>query len=536
MPGGQNHLTLPALFVSVPHIVALVPPTRTVYSGGTVYFDVVMSNPAATASQYTLATGGLPAGWSSLASVVNVPALSIVTATLSVTVPMGAAAASLPFIVDVSTDLGAADQAGGVLDVLGPALELSISPDQQSVPTGGVVSYTLTVTNLESAARTYDLSGSGLAPVGLPSQIVVGSNSSASTSFTAQAVGEGANPFTVTAAEENGGGAAQDTAAVIGEGFQQVGVAILPAAVASGPGVPTAFTVKVTNLGTTLETYDLSVSLPGGWDHSLTLLGNPVSSVLVPPGAAGISLDLLVTPPNSQTPGDVDFSVSAQSQTLLRTAAAAPLSAASGEGTVEVGSLGVDVSLISGPAQLAPDGSGLWVFQITNTGQSADTYDLSAFGALAVFAQLSQSSLALGPGASLSINVTVDGFGHAAPGQHIIGLHAQSQTQGYIQNEDSAVLQITAQAGVDVEWLPASQSLNGSSLANFTLIVTNTGNISTTFQFSVDSSPGAAVVLSLSSMQIPPHATVFVLVSVDAPGNGVYSLTATDRRRFGPVC
>jgi uncharacterized membrane protein len=527
VPGGQNQLVLPPLYVSAPHIISLVPPTQPVYSGGTVDFDVVLSNPANTASQYTLTTGGLPAGWSSLAGVVNVPAQSAVTTTLSVTVPMGAAAVSLPFIVDVSTDLGAADQVGGVLEVMGPGLEIAISPPEQSVATGGVVSYTLTLTNLETVQRTYDLTGSGLAPLGLPSQIVVSASSSANTSFTAQAVGEGPNPFTILAAEVNNGGTAQATAAVIGEGFQQVAVAILPGTVASGPGVPAAFTVKVTNLGTTPETYDLSVSLPGGWDDDLTLLGEPVSSVLIPPGAAGISLDLMVTSPNNQTPGDVEFDVSAQSQSLLRTSTLTLLPAASATGTVQVGSLGVDVTLVSGPTQLPPNGSGTWQFLVTNTGQSADTYDLAAFGALAVFGDLSQTSVTLSPGGSQTIDVGVDGFGHASPGQRIIGLHAQSQSQANIENEDHAVLTVSAQAGLEVEWRPAAQSLDGTAQANFTLIVTNTGNISSTIQIGINSSPSASVSLSAATIYIPPHATVFILVNVIVPGDGTYTLTAT---------
>lgn len=47
-------------------------------------------------------------------------------------------------------------------------LELSIMPTNQTVTTGEVVTYTLSLTNADTVARTYTLSGGGLAPSPCP--------------------------------------------------------------------------------------------------------------------------------------------------------------------------------------------------------------------------------------------------------------------------------------------------------------------------------------------------------------------------------
>ena len=386
-PGGQNQLTLPPLYVSVPHIISLEPSTMTAGAGATAIFSVELTNPTSMDALYTLSASGLPSEWVAFPGEMTVPAGSSVNIPLTLTVPMDEAAALLPFNVAVTTDFGAADQTGGLLTVLGPLVDVGITPPNQTAATGNSITYTLTITNLEGAAHTYDLSSLGLASVSLPAQISVGANSTASVAFTAQAAGEGANPFTVVATTTNASG--QATASVIGDGFQQVAVTLAPEVVSSGPGVPTPFEVIVTNLGTTAEIFNLEVDVPAGWEASLWLLGNPTNEVLVPPGASNaVALQLLVTPPNSASPSDYDFTVTAQTGAMA---------SASATGTVQVGNLGVDVVVTSGPGSLPPSGSGTWDVEITNTGQQADTYDLAAFGPLSPFAELSQDVVTLNP-------------------------------------------------------------------------------------------------------------------------------------------
>ncbi|NUM43153.1 MAG: hypothetical protein HUU38_00490 [Anaerolineales bacterium] len=536
---GTNHLELPPLFVSVAHIVDVQPVTQTVGAGGSAVFDVVLTNPSGVSALYTLSVSGFPTGWATLSGAVPVPAGDSVTVPLTVDIPLDADTATLPFLVSVTTDQGAADQAGGALTVAN-LLELEIMPANQTVTTGEVATYTLSLTNADTVARTYTLSGSGLAPLTLPDEVTVSANSTAFVPFSAQAASEGANPFTLTATEENGTASGQATATVIGEGFQQVEVAILPATAPTGPGVLTPFDVRITNLGTVPDTYDLTASIPTGWEASLTLFGQPVETVTVAPGAGNaLTLKLFLTPASDATPSDYPFTVTAQSQLLLLCSGdfnrsetqttevvttCAALTSDTGAGVAQVGNLGVSVAL-SGPGQVS--GSGVWDVTVTNNGAVADTYDLTAYGPFAQFAQLSPASVTLAPGASQTVQLTASGFDFLLATDYLLGVHAQSQTQSYVQDEDTLAVAISPAEGVVVAWQPASQTVSGSTVAVFTVVVSNTGNVQTIFTLTGSGSSGASVDLPLGSVIIPAHATATLLVVANAPGNGTYTLTVS---------
>ncbi|MCB9134944.1 MAG: hypothetical protein H6636_05935 [Anaerolineales bacterium] len=512
-PGGTNHLELPPLFVSVAHIVDLLPASQTVGSGGTTTFNVALTNPGSVNALYTLDVNGLPAGWAILASAVPVSAGDTLTVSLTVDVPLDADAATLPFLVSVSTDQGAADQVGGWLNVAGPLVQLDITPEVQTITTGEVATYTLAITNLDSLARTYNLSSEGLASVTLPAQVTVNGNSTAYVSLSAQAVSEGANPFSVLAVEATGFAAGQDTASVIGEGFQQVEVTVIPSSAPSGPGVLTPFDVRITNLGTIVDTYNLTVSAPAGWETALTLFGTPISTVDVAPGTGNaLTLQLFLTPVDDTTPGDYDFSVTAQS-----------LVSATGAGVAQVGNLGVSVAL-SGPAQMS--GSGTWDVTVTNNGATGDTYDLTAFGPFAPYAQFSVASVSLAPGASQTVQLTVSGISWLAT-DYLLGVHAQSQTESYVQDQDTLIVSLLAVEGVSVALQPDVQTVNGTTQASFTLVITNTGNTETTFTLSASVPAGVTIQFPVTSLPLPAFGTATMLIGVTAPGNGTFHFTVT---------
>ncbi len=431
LPGGSNRLSLPGLYVSAPHLISLDPYARAVGSGAAAAYTLTLTNPAPTSSLYTLAVAGLPADWVALPSSVNVPGGSSVAAVLTVHVPVEAAAAPYAFSVGVTTDLGGADQASGLLEVLGPLAALQITPAEQAAAAGEVVTFTLSLTNFEAVDRTYALTDTGLAEVDLPATLAVPASGAASLDFTAQAGAPGSNPFTVIAAA--GISAAEDTAVVNAAGLSQVDVAIQPDPAPGGPGSQTAFSVTVTNLGTEAETFDLSVTVPNGWAYALTRSGAPVSAVtLLPAIFNSVELQLLVTPDVAAVPGDYPVSVFAESQPDPLDAADAPVSAGVGTATLQVGPRGVLAEILSGPAVLAPSGTGVWQIQVTNTGSVADTYDLSAFGFLGAYAQFSPGTVSLDPGQSQMIQMTASGFIYALARDYTFGVLAQSEADGAI--------------------------------------------------------------------------------------------------------
>jgi uncharacterized membrane protein len=520
LASGQNQLLLPPLYASAAHIVTIDPPARVAGPGGNVEFSVVLTNTTNQTAEYQLNTAGLPAEWTSLAAQVSVPAGTSLVVPLSVLLPLGAAEGTYPFGVAVSTDQVVLDQASAELLVIGPLLEAHISPAERSILTGETVTYTLTITNLESVARTYDLSGSGLVSLSLPSQTSVSANSSASLVFNALATHEGTNPFTVEVTEVNGFGSAQTSANLTGVGQEQVQVVIDPASASGGPAVSTLFEVEVINLGSQPDVFDLSVDAPPGWQTSLALLGAPVSSILVGPGSGNaVTLQLQVTPPAGTAPGDYSFTVAAQSSSGGTSDSAAA--------SLQVGNRGVQVEIISGLSELEPDASGTWQVRVTNTGITADSYDLSVFGELAPQAQVTPSSLSLVAGQSQTVQLTAGPLAFALPQEYILGILAQSQADADIRNQDIAMISILEKQAVEVAWLPESQTVNGLLSASFSLVITNTGNLNTAYQISGGVSPQGVARLQAGYLELPARSIAVLMVDVEVPRGGVYQIDAT---------
>lgn len=516
LPSGANRLELPPLFVSVPQIIALQPAEQAATNGATVTFDVTLMNPGTSGVVYTPTVTPLPdVTWGPLDPVM-VPASGEVTLPLTAAVGLDAAAASLPFGVFVTTGTGGSGQAGGVLALSGPALAVEIAPDSAGVSAGQSAVYTLTVTNLEAGARTYDLSALGLAALDLPAQVDVAANSAIQVAFTAQAAGEGGNPFTVIATSTANGASAGDTAVITSQGAYLVAVTLDPAAIPSGPGVLTAVDVVVANLGSLPDTYDLSAALPAGWGSQFTWFGQPAGAVQVAPGADNaVTLQLLVSPAAAAAPGNYDVSVTASSAQ----------SAGTGAGVVQVGGPGVAVAFTSGPASLPPNGSGVWQVTISNPGSAGSTFQLAAFGPLAAFATLNPDSVTLLAGQSQTVEVAVSGLDGFVAGATSLGIHARSTAQPAIQDEATADVIITALEGVEIAWVPAEQHIESGS-ADFTIVITNTGSVLTAFDLTITSDPAAGLSVSGTTLTLPAGSTATLLVSVTPPADGVYTITA----------
>ncbi|MCA9941490.1 MAG: VCBS repeat-containing protein, partial [Anaerolineales bacterium] len=127
LPSGRNHLTLPPLFVSALHIIAVAPPTSTVSPGGSATYTVTLTNPAATADVYALSLAGLPPEWVALPASVNMPANSVVDVPLVVQPPVTAADSAHLFVVSVVNIGGGQDEAGAALTV-SDGLDLTLDP------------------------------------------------------------------------------------------------------------------------------------------------------------------------------------------------------------------------------------------------------------------------------------------------------------------------------------------------------------------------------------------------------------------------
>jgi hypothetical protein len=515
LPSGVNALTLPPLYVSVPHIISLAPEAQTVGAGGVVTFAVGLSNPAAAGDTYDLAVSGVPPEWAALPAAVPMDPFGAVTMTLTISVPAGTVPGAWPVAVSAVNQAGGTDQAHANLEVE-EGITVDVSPASQSAAAGAAVTYTLAISNHEGVARTYDLAAFGLAAVTLPATVTVPAGDSAQLDVVATAASEGPHPFTIAAS--HGGAAAADSALLVASGLGAVGIDLDPAALAAGPGSTALYTVTVTNLGSAADTYNLSVDVPAGWTAELSANGTPVGAVALPPDLFNSAeVRLAVRPSAGAAPGVYPVEVTAQSQSLAGVSALVA-------GTLEVLPNGVQVALSPTGATLDPNAGGVWQVTITNTGSVADVFDLSAGGIVALSGQFSENAVALDPGAVTSVQLTTGALEFALPGTYPIAVAAVSQDDDRARDEATATVTFEAFEAVALAWSPASQSVP-DNMAGLVLVITNTANSAATYALSLDM-PGLIGAGLPAEVALPAGAVVMVPVFVTAAAPGTYMLEA----------
>lgn len=515
---GSNRLALPPLYVTAARLASLEPAAQTRPAGSTAVYTLTLTNAAATPDNYTLVIGGPLAGWTSAPAEVLVPAHSSLAVPLTVTLPTTAVPATLPLLVDVSNGGGGSDQTAATLTLV-DGVDVALVPPLQTAAAGEPVSYTLTISNLENTAQTYALSAGGLAQVNLPPPVPVPAGEAVTVTVTAAGFNQGGQPFTVLATAGSGAaGRADGVVSVMAAA--DVELALAPNPVTAGPGSTAVMTLTVINAGSLPDSYDLSLALPPGWDYALLDNGQPVSAVTLPPGPFNRNdLTLLVTPDVAATMGDYDVVATAVSQSD-------PAVTAQVSGTVQVGNRGVQISILSGPTTVDPQGTAVWEVQVTNTGQVADVFDLHVAGLFALVSTFPADSVALSPGESQTLFLTAVNMGTLLPGVADLVVAAQSQTDGQIISQDSLVVTILGYEAVAAEITPLTQTVTDTLTATFTLIVTNTGNLHTLYQFS-SVVPGASGSLDVPGLLLPAHSSARLLLTVVVPGGGTYDVTAT---------
>jgi hypothetical protein len=135
------------------------------------------------------------------------------------------------------------------------------------------------------------------------------------------------------------------------------------------PGDTITYTLTVTNLGNTADTFDLALG-------SFVFPTSLSTSVIGPlgPGAAAI-VDVIVEIPAESLPGDYDaVTVSATSQTDPTATDGSVLT------TTVVGSFDVDLEPEASAMTGVPAQTLTYTLQLTNTGDIADTYELTVSG------------------------------------------------------------------------------------------------------------------------------------------------------------
>lgn len=530
LPGGINRLTLPPLYVAAPHIVSMEPANTVVWAGETAVFTLTLTNPDLAAATYTLTVRGIPADWVMISDSVMVPGESIITVPLTVTTPAAAAVDTLPVIVDVTTSGQGVDTAMSTLGI-GDGLQVDIEPPMQSGRTGQPLTYTLVITNWETVAHTYILTTTGLAVIELPTMITVPATNSMSVVVTAVPPAAGPHPFTVQVFREDNIGVSDNaTAVAVGTGQYGVQARLMPETAVGGPGVTTVYTLTLSNLGSLPDTYDLTLAVPPNWTYALLVNGTAVSSIdmrTFPFNRADVRL--LLTPETTAAPGDYPVVVTAQSRgdamvTAVTTA------------TLTVSNRGVQVMLTPTAQSVDLGANAAWELTVRNTGTVVDTYDLLAAGVVAPWVHFATETVTLNPGQAQTVDVTAVGL-TLLPQTYTLAVTAVSQTDAGIAAEAQAALTMNPGEGLAVDWQPAAQTVTNTLSAWFTLVLTNTGNLITAYDWSVTVSPSgsAEVIATTAPLLLPPRAVVSLLVRVQVPEPGTYEVVGTAVSSSGVV-
>ena len=515
LPTGINQLTLPPLYATAPRIITIAPAAVTQLAGQTAVFTLTLTNPATSADTYTLTLAGPLAEQLAPFSVV-MPANSQVALPFTLTIPANSRSETLPVIVDVGNSNNGRDSATAALTIQ-RSLSMAISPVYQAGPTYRPLTYTLLITNLEGVAHTYDLTAHGLAAVSLPPAITVPIQG-ITLPFTVTPTQAGPQPFTVEM--RDGMISASANAIAEGNGRFALLASLTPATATAGPGSTTPLSLTLTNLGSLPDRYHLSASLPAGWAYSLQQAGNVVDSVTIPAAVFNqANLTVLVTPPATVSPGTYPITVRAYSpQSGVEAIATA---------TLQVGTLGVQISLTPAQQAVDPETAVAWQVTLTNTGSSADSYDLVAAGLPLAGATFTPATVSLNPGQSQTVVLNQAELPPLLPQPYPLAVAATSQSDAQIAAEATGLVKVNPVESVAVDWLPLTRTVTNSLTTELVFIITNTGNINTPYLFEVEAAPTATVQLDVTSLPLPAHATAFVRVALTAPAPGSYALVGT---------
>ncbi|MEM7799497.1 MAG: DUF1194 domain-containing protein, partial [Chloroflexota bacterium] len=530
-PSGKSaQFTLPPLTVAAPHIIALNPPTQTVGIGATALYTATLLNLTAEPLTMTLDVIGFPNAWVSGAGEIVVPADSSLDLPLQISVPDEAALGNYSFAATVTLQNGGQDQASAQLEVV-DGFNVTLSPSVQTVLVNSAVSYTLSLENPLPTEETYALSIVGLdgaAAANLPPTISVPGGSSAEIELPVTALfEEGLEPFIVQATDDDGVMGSDDALLdVVGE--TGVELSLTPTGDAGGPDTPIAYELTVTNTGDFIDTYDLEVDLPAGWTFEWLANGQIVDPLTIIPVEFDMAtIGLLITPAAGTTPGSYPFSVTATSTIY-------PSATDTISDQLEVLGSGVTVEITPGSTTIDPLAPAVWDITVTNTGVVADTFDLSTLGLGGETGQFSSSVVSLGAGQSNTVQLTIDAPDFLISGP-IYKLHVEavSQTDSRIANYDLADVELSGYDGVAIEWLEEAQSVDAGESIDFFVTITNTGNISETFDLSLVPSGGngdhVALQAELSTIVLPAGFSGLLRVTAETTtaASGSFTLEAS---------
>ncbi|MCP4358514.1 MAG: hypothetical protein GY796_10905 [Chloroflexi bacterium] len=397
---------------------------------------------------------------------------------------------------------------------LAPVYGVVLGPDmaQTGLP-GTAVTYTVPITNSGNVTDTFDLTASGNGwPVNLPSPDITLSAGASGTfqalvTIPANTFGGTMDMVAITATSQNSV-TATDTANLTTTAQTLLGVTMSPdMAQSSLPGTAVTYTLNLTNSGNVTDTYDLTLN-GNGW---VTTPSD--SSVMLTPGSS-VAVTVQVDIPGGANAGDMDsVTVTATSQADVSVTASA---------TLTTTATSYAVALSSDMAQSGLPGTAVtYTVTITNAGLLTDTIDLTLSGnGWSTTAPPTSVTLAVGDTTTTQIVVLIPA---GADGGNMDTATIMAQSQG--DNTQTAAANLTTTA-VSVYGLTVSgnmaQSAAAGTTVTYTVNISNTGNITDTFDLAVSGNmwPTAPMTTSVALARGSSTAVTFVVAIPSSATDG----------------
>ncbi|MCK4405123.1 MAG: hypothetical protein KAV43_01270 [Hadesarchaea archaeon] len=400
--------------------------------------------------------------------------------------------------------------------VLGRGVAVSISPSENSGPSGATLEYTVTVKNTGSLDDNFTLTAidnAGWGPTISPNtfSIPAGENRAATLSVMIP---------------ENALGSTRDnvTVGAIGTGVEDSASCIAHAAIVRGvklstsptyqenlPGETLSYVVTVFNTGNIEDSYTLENMDNEGW--TLTLDN---ALLTIPPWENRMTTLSVIIPENAIPCTEDNITVTATSTENAEVSAENSCIA-----HVKV-LRGVEVSISPENQSAPPEETLTYEVTVTNTGNVEDTYDLAASdNAVPSWnPTVSPTSLTIAAGGSdtTTLSVTIPESALACTEDNIT-VTATSTENAEVSAENSCIAHALAVRGIKVSILPTYQeNLPGGELT-YNVIVTNTGNIADNYALTVSDNAGWGPTISPTSLAIAPAASDNAILSVIIPEN-----------------
>ncbi|HSB66182.1 MAG TPA: M14 family zinc carboxypeptidase, partial [Anaerolineales bacterium] len=267
------------------------------------------------------------------------------------------------------------------------------------------------------------------------------------------------------------------------------------------PGQMVTYQLQVNNIGHNSDTYNIDVD--SLWSSTAPPNIGPLN-----PGESAV-FDLQVTIPLSATHGETDFATITSSSQHNPDVSDSSL-------LITTANL-YDLSLTpaTGEGNGYPGGQAEYILQVTNTGNTTDTFDISASGVWSVTAPPVIDPLEAG--GSADINVTVSVPPTAEAGDYDLSTITATSQGNSSMTHSSALTTHAVQVGPIVTPATVGGSGDPGSSVSYQLQLTNHNSLPDTFILTSNSSwsihyPGTAG-------PIPAEGSTFIDVTVDIPAD-----------------